>query len=221
MKYKKSKNKKTKGRIVLFSLLFFLVGILLYLNYVVNPVIIELSQSKVNAMAQKAVSSSIYEVIKDSSIYESLINITRDENGQIVFISSNTVQVNMLTRELVKNAQTKLDVMGQNGIDIPIGSFSGMPIFVGRGPNVNIKLLPIGSISGNFISKFTTAGINQTNHRIYLNVTSNISVILPTDSKLVKTSTQVMICESIIIGEVPETYLMTTNIGDMMDLIPD
>lgn len=218
----KCTHKKLKKRKKLIIVPFCIIVLILsYLNYVVNPVIIELSQSKVRAMAQKAVSNSIHEVIKDGAIYESLINITRNENGEIVFISSNTIQVNMLTRELVKNAQTKLDVMGQHGIDIPIGSFSGMPIFVGRGPNVNIKLLPIGSISGHFISKFTSAGINQTNHRIYLNVTSDISVILPTNSQIVTTSTQMMICESIIIGKVPDTYLMTTNLGDMMDLIPN
>lgn len=217
----KSKHKVKIKIIAIFSVVILaIILILIYLNYVVNPIIIEMSQSKVQALAQKAVSSAIFEVINDSALYDSLITITRNEQGEIEMISSNALQINLLTRELSKNAQTKLEIIGEQGVAIPIGTFTGMPIFVGRGPDVHIKLLPIGSISSHFISEFSEKGINQTNHRIYLNVQSNVNVILPTATQVVTTTTQMLICESIIIGEVPDTYLNASQLDQMLDLVP-
>ncbi len=212
-----------KLKVGLFSCVFLLIIIFIfvYLNNVVNPVIIESSNAKIRSLSQKAVEDAIYETINDSAIYDTLIMISRDAEGNVVYISANTLQINMLARELARVAQEKLENLGAHGIDIPIGTFTGMPIFVGRGPNINIKLLPIGSISCKFSSEFINAGINQTNHKIYLNVTSKVSVILPTANQTIETTTQIMIAESIIVGKIPDTYLNSSSVDDMLNLIPD
>ena len=211
-----------KFKLALFLCIFTLliIFIFVYLNNVVNPVIIESSSAKTRSLSQKAVEQAIYDTIKDNAIYDSLVMITRDEAGDVVYISTNTLQINMLARELAKSAQVRLEELGAEGIDIPFGTFTGMPIFVGRGPDINIKLLPIGSISCKFSSEFIDAGINQTNHKIYLTVTSNVSVILPTANQNVQTTTQVLIAESIIVGKIPDTYLNSSSIDDMLNLIP-
>ena len=211
---------KRKMMIFLAVLFCSLLGITLYLNFVVNPVIIATSSAKVRSLSQRAVESVVWQVISDNIIYDSLINILRDETGKIVTISSNSATINMLALELTEKAQNALSRMGATGIDIPIGSFSGMPIFTGRGPTINIKMLPIGTIYCKFNSTFTEAGINQTNHRIYLKVFSSVSVILPTANQIVETQTELMISESIIVGDIPDTYLKSTNLDEMMNLIP-
>ncbi len=211
-----------KFKIALFLCIFTLliIFVFVYLNNVVNPVIIESSMAKTRSLSQKAVEQAIYDTIKDNAIYDSLVMITRDDAGDVVYISTNTLQINILARELAKSAQERLEDLGAEGIDIPLGTFTGMPIFVGRGPDINIKLLPIGSISCKFSSEFIDAGINQTNHKIYLTVTSNVSVILPTANQNVQTTTQVLIAESIIVGKIPDTYLNSASIDDMLNLIP-
>lgn len=195
-------------------------GVLCFLNFVVNPVIIETSSSKVKSLSQDAVNTAVFEVIKDASIYDSLIKIQRDEEGNITMISSNAVRINYLSREIIENAQKRLEYLGSKGVNIPLGTFSGMPILVGHGPLVNIKLIPIGAINCNFSSKFISAGINQTNHKIYLEVNSNINIILPTASQSVNTKTQIMIAENIIIGKIPQTYLYSDDIGNLLNLVP-
>lgn len=214
--------KRIKRKFIIFLASFFglVIALLLYLNYVVNPVIIATSSAKVRSLSQRAVENVVWQVFNNSIIYDTLIAITRDENGKIVTISSNSATINKLALELTEKAQNALSTMGANGVDIPIGSFSGMPIFTGRGPSVNIKMLPIGTIYCKFESTFTAAGINQTNHRIYLKVFSSVSVILPTANQIVETQTELMISESIIVGEIPDTYLNSTNLDEMMNLIP-
>lgn len=213
---------KFKIGIFFCFVLLIVVCIFAYLNKIVNPVIIESSSAKTRSLSQKAVEEAIYETLQDSqvAIYDSLIMINRDENGDVTYISTNSLQINMLARELAKSAQQKLEEMGAKGVNIPLGTFTGMPIFVGRGPNINIKMLPIGSINCKFKSEFINAGINQTNHKIYLTVTSKVSVILPTANQNVETTTQIMIAESIIVGKIPQTYLQSSSIDDMLNLIP-
>jgi len=221
-KIKKVQKKiKHKLKVMLVVLLCLIVCFLLYLNYVVNPVIIATSTAKVRSLSQRAVENVVWQVLSDSAIYDTLINITRDENGKILAVSSNSAIVNMLALELAEKAQDSLSQMGASGVDIPIGSFSGMPIFTGRGPIINIKMLPIGTIYCKFFSSFTAAGINQTNHRVYLRVLTSVSVILPMANQTIDTETQLMISESIIVGEIPDTYLNSETLDEMLNLVPN
>ncbi len=201
--------------------LLLIIGVFLYLNYVVNPVIIHMSEAKVKSLATKAVGSAIYEIVSgENDIYSGLIKFVYNDSKEIETIQVDSIEINLLTRSLTRLAQSNLEQIGNNGIDIPIGSFSGMPIFVGRGPTVNVKLIPIGSISSSFSSEFTSAGINQTNHKIYVTLTANVSVVLPMANKTIQTSTQVLICESIIIGDIPSTYLNSNSLDEMLNLLP-
>lgn len=211
---------KRKIFIMLAVLFCIFILVMLYLNFVVNPVIISTSTAKVRSLSQRAVEGVVWQVLSDSSVYDTLINMTRDDTGKIVAVNSNSATINMLALELAEKAQDSLSQMGASGVNIPIGSFSGLPIFTGRGPNVNIKMLPIGTIYCKFFSSFTSAGINQTNHRVYLRVFSSVSVILPMANQVIDTQTELMISESIIIGEIPDTYLNSETLDDMLNLVP-
>ena len=218
-----SKKDKIKQKIGLFIAIFLVIIVIaiLYINYIVNPVIISTSEAQVKSLATKAIGSAVYEIVNQNDVYGDLITITKDPDGNVTLIQANGLQINLLTRSLTRLATSNLEKIGEQGIDIPIGTFSGMPILAGRGPNINIKMLPIGSISSSFKSEFANAGINQTNHRIYVTISSKISVVLPTVNQIVETSTQVLICENIIIGKIPDTYLQSDSLDEMMNLIPN
>ena len=219
-KTKKKLTSKQKFGMTVAVFLLFVIGIVLYLNYVVNPVVIHMSEAKVKSLATKAVGSAIYEIVNTRDLYNDLITISKDSEGNVSMIQAKSLEINLLTRSLTKLATSNLEKIGEQGLDIPIGTFSGMPILVGRGPSVNIKMMPIGSISSSYKSEFTTAGINQTNHKIYVTISSKINVVLPTANQTVETSTQVLICENIIVGKIPETYLFSDSLDEMMNLIP-
>lgn len=206
--------------IFFICIILVVIFILIFLNNVVNPVIISTMAAKTRKLSQQAVESAIFETINDTLVYDTLITITRDENGDVVLISTNSLQINLLARELVNIAQQKLEQIGEQGVHIPVGSLTGLPIFVGKGPEIKIKMLPIGNITCKFTSEFKSAGINQTNHKLYLTVNSNVSVILPIENQIIQTQTQIMIAESIIVGKIPETYLNSSSVDEMLNLIP-
>lgn len=216
------KNKMPRKKYFIFvsTILALIACIFLFFNNVVNPIILSTSEIKVRSLTLKAVNSAVAEVVSESILYSDLINVNTNTDGDITMISANSIMINKLSKELARTAQAKLEIMGNGGLNIPIGTFSGMPIFVGRGPDVKIKLIPIGSITCTFESNFESAGINQTHHRIYVNIDASVSMVLPVEYKTVKNRSQVLICESVIIGKIPSTYLHSDTMEDMLDLIP-
>lgn len=204
----------------MFSFIFLLLSSLTFIVKAINPVILSVSKAEAISLSQTVINNSVYEIIKDSTVYNKIIDISRNQNGEIEFISNNTYQINKISRDIVDLAQINLQNLGSKGIDIPIGTFSGLQILNGIGPNINIKLIPIGLINCNFLSKFTQAGINQTNHKIYLDIDCKVNIILPVTSHTVNTKTQIMIAENLIIGKVPQTYLYSDEIGELLNLVP-
>ena len=223
MRFLLSKQIFIKKKYFIFLCFIFVILFLfcLYFIKVVNPLIINSSEVKVKSLALKAVNSAISDVMAESVLYNDLVNIVTNEEGKIIMLNANSIMINKLSKELVKSAQVKLSEIGDAGMTIPLGNFTGISLFIGVGPEVKIKLIPIGSVHCNFESKFETSGINQTHHRIYVNVEASVNMVLPIKNIKVITSNQVLISESIIVGEVPSTYLNSNSMQDMLDLIPD
>lgn len=197
-----------------------ILGILIYLNYMVNPIIIQMSEATIRTLSKRAMGGAVYDVVTQGSLYDDLINILYNDEGDIIMIQANAIAINLFNRTLTRIAHGKLEEIGNQGVDIPLGTFSGLPILVGKGPSLNIKLMPIGAIQSSFSSEFIASGINQTNHKIYLNLVANISMVLPTANQTIEVRTQVLVCENIIIGKIPATYLNSHSLEEMMDLIP-
>lgn len=219
--YRKKKISTKKKLIIVFTIiLLIIISILLYLHYVVNPIIIDASEAKVRSLTQSAVESAVYDVIKDEYLYSDLIEIIKDSNNDIQMISANAYKINLLSKEILNSAQNNLTTLGEQGIEIGIGTFTGITLFTDKGPKVSIKLSPIGTIYTRFHSEFTSAGINQTNHSIYLYVQTDVSLILPTDTKVISTTTEVLLTESIIQGKIPDTYLNSNQLDEMLNLVP-
>ena len=134
---------KLRHRIyVLVFLLILIIGLIVYyFNTRVNPVIITMSEAKVNSLSSMAVYDAIDTVLNNGANYSDLINITKDNNGEIAFIQADGISINALGNQIALATQINLDKIGQQTVDIPIGNFTGMPIFVGQGPKIEIKLL--------------------------------------------------------------------------------
>ena len=209
-KFKKRKRKKALFLLVLF--LSFFVCSFVYVFCVVNPVVLEASRHAVFSLSTSAVSDAVFDVLTEENItYEDLVNVEKDSDGNISLISLQTIHLNLIARKFYQVAQILLDDMGNVGVNIPLGTFSGLPFLAGVGPNVNLKFTPIGAMTSSFVSKFESAGINQTNHSLYIHLFASVSMILPSYTKTIDSVTEVLVAESVILGKVPQVYLGANN----------
>lgn len=214
--------RRRRKRLMIKISVFFIavcVGAVLYVKYNINPVIRTFSEQTVRAMTNEAVNEAAALVMGDIE-YAGVINVQKNESGDIMVISADPVAVNELARSVTLLAQAKIVNAGEQGIDIPIGTFSGLAFLAGKGKEVHFKAVPVGSAEASFRSEFTSVGINQTRHCIYLNVNACVSVIVPGMDIQIETVTQVLVTENIIIGKVPDTYLQSGELDEMLNLVP-
>ncbi len=217
---KRKLNKKLKIVLVLFSIISFIALINLYFVTYVNPVITSFCKVTVENLTVKAITSAVNEVIGGGSIYNELIEITLDDEKNVKSIVTNSVAINKLSHKLLEVGQSKLELIGETGVPIALGYFTGIPLFSGRGPNINIKVMPVGSLDIEFTSNFKSCGINQTNHQIILNLKSSVSLILPANNTTIETTTDVVVGESVIVGKIPNVYLNSNTVDNLLNLVP-
>lgn len=115
--------------------------------------------------------------------------------------------INRMTSDIANEIQNELNKLENQIIEIPIGALTGNRYLTALGPKVKIKIISIGDVISNIETEFKSAGINQTIYRIYLTLGCNISIL--TSYKTINQTiySQVLLVETVLVGEVPETYL--------------
>ncbi len=219
-KFRKRKAKKVILTVFLFFV-FILSMLFSYYKFVISKIIVQIGQSKIEAMLTNSVNYAVSKTLFDGGIkYDDLVKIKTDSNGKISFITANSIKINELSNTLALETQANLEKNSILGFDIPVGTCSGISIFNGKGKNINFSIYPVGNASCSFTTEFVQAGINQTNHKIYLNVNSKTTAVLPINSKTFENSVQILISESIIVGEIPNIYLQLQENTKLLDLLP-
>lgn len=219
-RYRKTRRGK---RLILKLSVFFLivcVGAILHIKYNVHPVIRTISEETARAMMNEAVNEAAALVMEGGDSYADIIDMQKNDAGDIVLISADPVAVNDLARSIALLAQTKILQSGEQGFDVPWGTLSGITFLSGKGGGVHFRAIPVGSASTHFASTFRSMGINQTLHRIFLNIDAQLSVVIPGVDVTVNTETEVLLAESVIVGKVPDTYLQSDKLDEMLNLVP-
>ncbi len=207
---KTRKRKKMLKRLLsIFVLLIVIVLIVALTIYwrSMTPTILDIAQVKVESEATRAINESVLSVFDGDVSYGDLVSVEKNNNDDIVMITANSAMVNNLARNTSLLTQSKLNKLFDDTIKIPIGTLTGIPLLSNVGPDVEISVAPIGTVTCSFVSKFESAGINQTLHRIFLNVDGKIDLIVPGMHEVMEISTPILICETVIVGKVPDTFL--------------
>lgn len=221
MSHKIRANKKFRRfKVLVLILCLLIVGVLVYFQRNVTRVLISISEATLRSITTVAVNDAIYYTLNDGIRYEDLISIERDSGGNITSITTDSLKINRIARDAAYLSQENLNKMTAEGIMVPVGALTGVEALAGFGQPINIKIIPISNVGCRFVSKFTSAGINQTLHSLYLEIVSDISIILPSKSTNLASTTEVLICESIIAGHIPDVYLQSSWAGGDSALVP-
>ncbi len=212
----KSKLKRVMISIAIIIILLFVLFVI-YFYKVANPVIINYSKAKINSLTEQAVNISSSEVLRATK-YENMVNIIRTSDNTIAYIEAKTNQINLIVRDIVDKTQQNVSHLMLKGLDLPIGTYSGISLFAGKGPNVKLKLVPMGVVSTEILSTFKEAGINNTLHSIYLKIKTHVNVSLPVKNYDIYCESQILLCESVIVGKVPSVYLNSQNLNEKLNL---
>lgn len=181
-----------------------------------KPVLTSLATARVSNTVNGIVSAAVNETVYSGGVdYDRLIAFEKDNDGHITAVKSNMAEFNRLQSAIIEDVLGKLSEVSTKELSIPVGTLLGSPFLAGRGPLIRVRMQSVGSSSAHFENAFTSAGINQTRHQIYLVVDVSVSILLPGFSTMTKVSSTYAVAETVIVGSVPENYTYFSNSEDM------
>lgn len=191
--------------LAVFAALVILVGGFILFESDLRPTIKTIAEAEARWVATDAVNRAIRDKIANVD-YNQLIMVQKDNQGQIVLMQPNIVRINQLASDITLSIQSALQGLVNEQFSIPVGQVLGSQLLANYGPRVKVSIYPIGTVRTSVFDKFEAAGINQTRHRIYLDIETQVQVVVPLVSSDVTVSTQVPITDTVIVGPVPTFY---------------
>lgn len=189
-----------------WGVLAVVIALIVGIVTLVNPVVFAYASAQLDAITVQALNAGVADVVTTET-YPQLTDVRRDNQGVITSITADAIAMNRIAAQVSTAAQKHLVAMGNTGVPIPLGTFSGLPILVGKGWPVMVKVNLVGAVNCRFDSTLASAGINQTQHKVILSLDAVVDVILPLGQRRTQIAVQMLFADSIIVGKVPEFML--------------
>ena len=217
-KRKRLNNNKTKNKFkitIIVIIAFCTVAVILN---AVLPIFDTLCQNQAKSIATIISNEEATNVMKQHT-YDELFTIEKDANGNVTMIKTNVITINEISSDVAVKIQNRINNMEREDIKIALGSFTGFKLLAGKGPGIKIKISSIGNVETDLKSEFTTKGINQTLHRVYLQVSCKVNILTPFENIEKEIVNQVLLAENVIVGNIPDTYYNLDGLNDKSDSI--
>lgn len=215
---KRNKHKKIKKRLIFFVCLLGVIFIIFEIfTTIIEPSLIAMCEIRANSIGVTVSSKAVKQVMEEVGYDIELVKLEKDNAGNIIALKANVVQMNYIASLIGSRTQQMYNELTDSYVQIPIGNFFGNALLAGRGPRIRVKIMPVGTVGSDFKTEFVSSGINQTRHRVYLQVVSSMRVIAPFSTKTIKVVNNVNVAETVLVGEVPNSYYNLESVDNIAD----
>ena len=204
-------NKNAKKFFSIFIVILIAVATFYNLYKSINPIFEKLCIEKARTLGTYIINDAS-NIVLDNIDYKNIVSIEENEGNRV--LKTDVVVINKIASDIALEAERQFKELKNQKIQIPVGALTGNEYLAGSGPNINIQVIPAGNIFTEIKNEFESTGINQTVYRIYLELTCKVSIV--SQYKIIEENieNQVLLVETVIVGEVPETYY---NLEGMRD----
>lgn len=208
-------------RIIAYRLLAIVCGLAILvavLDTQLRPVVRAFTVNQSKTLVTEAVNGAVEEVLAQRGVqYSDLVAVSKNTDGDIIAIESDILKINALKATLTNAVIAELKQQKAQTVRIPLGTLIGGDLFNGRGPAIPVRVSITASAQTDMRSEFISAGINQTNHQIWMDIQMQLFPALPGFTTTVNVNTKFLIAETVLIGKVPDSF--TDVDGDQSDLV--
>ncbi len=174
------------------------------------PVVRSLARTQVTNTASDLINDAILRQIMEGQIqYDRIVYFEKDLNGRITALKTNMAEVNRLKTETLNIINDEIMAEDSDQLGVALGSLVLPEFFSGKGPSIPVRILAIRNSDANFQSEFTEAGINQTLQQLRMDVIVDVTILVLGQTETFTVSSQMVVAETIIVGDVPATYFQT------------
>ena len=172
----------------------------------IRPQLVALSEAQISNRLIQIADQAVTQAIVDQKLsYPDMVTLR--SSGELFTLVTDTASLNSLRTAVLDAIIAQIGTIDNDPMGVPLGALTGIDLLSALGPRLPVRVISVSTAEGQYRNDFTSAGINQTLHRIMLDVTLNARLLLPGGVVEVLVSTPVCISETVIIGQVPQTYL--------------
>lgn len=194
-----------RGRLLAIFLLLSFLGALVTLR--IRPVMLQYASNLVQYTATRAINDAMQDKIyQHRAEYQELVVLDRDNDNRVTALKTDAIAINRIKTETVDTLYDALNQLESTALNIPVGTIFAPHYCSGLGPKIKLGMAGLGFASADFISAFTQAGINQTRHRLILEVRADVSVLTPLGSQTTSVTSRFNVTDTVIVGTVPDQY---------------
>lgn len=204
-------NKNAKKFFSIFIIILIAIVTFYNLYESISPIFEALCIEKAREIGTYIMNEASNKVL-DNIDYKNIVSIEENEGNKV--LKTDVVIINKIASDIALEAEKQFEELENEKIKIPIGALSGNKYLAGSGPSIDIQVIPTGNILTEIKNEFESTGINQTVYRIYLELTSKVSIVSQYKTINETIANQVLLVETVIVGEVPESYY---NLEGMKD----
>jgi len=174
----------------------------------VRPVLTILAQANAKNAVSRIVNDTVANTLSERAVaYQDIISLEKGNSGQITALTSNTTEMNRLRTEILSAVLAQIEELDSGELGVSLGELTGLVILSEKGPVLPVRVRSVGTAAAEFHSVFTSAGINQTYHQVMLDFSVDVTLLIPGGAIDAAVSTQVCVAETVLVGEVPQTFL--------------
>ncbi|MEG3073392.1 MAG: sporulation protein YunB [Ruthenibacterium sp.] len=200
-------SKKTVRIVQIILLVLLVIAGFSILDARIRPVITTMAQYQCRVVSVLAMNEAIIaELEQRTTLTEPILSVEKDANGNVTSIMVDSSGLNHLKAQMTEAVSNRLLAIKKQDVHIPLGTLLGWQLMAGRGPNIHLQVLPASFVETSMVDQVETAGINQTQYRIFIRFTVQMSAILPGYSTSVTVENEVCVAETLIVGQVPQVY---------------
>ena len=186
---------------ILLLLLFFVF------RFKYRDALAQLAQTQVTNTTSDLINDAIdSQMISGNIQYDRIVYFEKDLDGRITALKTNMSEVNRLKTAILNLINDEILAMDTSELGIPVGDFLFPEVFAGKGPLIPIRILSIRNSDASFHSNFSEAGINQTLQQLTMDIQVDVAVLVLGQTSSFAVSSQVVVAETIIVGQVPEMF---------------
>lgn len=196
------------NRLLILAIL--LVAVFLLLRDQYDRVIESLAQTQISNTTSDLTNDAIARQIASGDIrYDRIVYFEKDLDGRITALKTNMSEVNRLKTDILNLINDEILALDTMDIGIPLGSLILPQFFSGKGPHIPVHILSIRNSDASFASNFCQAGINQTLHQLTMVVSIDVAMLVLAKTSSFTITSEVVVAETVIVGQVPQTFLQT------------
>ena len=203
-----SRQKRCRRRLLLLLLLLLTVGNVVLLQLRIAPMLRKIAENQVVNAASEAIFRAVTRQLQTGSVdYNRIIGLEKDASGKVSALTTDMEQIARLKSEILTLLDEELAKMNDEEISVPVGSLLFPTFFAGRGFSIPVRVLALNSTNADFYSQIQSLGINQSVQQIRITFTVGLSFLTPAGIQDTAVTSDVLAAQTILLGDVPESYL--------------